>query len=599
METKIKKYWEFVKFRFRTASIQALIAVSFTIMAVISMGFAGILLYGRFSSSTEELILKNSEQLVNQISLNLENYVRGMMRISDSMYYGVIKNVDLESDNLNQELNLLYEANKDDLVNIACFDDSGNLVGAVPVATMKKNLDITTQEWYKKANNKIENLHFSTPHVQNLFEESTYRYYWVVSMSRIVELTRGGDIGRGILLVDMNYSSIEQLFTKVNAKNAGYVYLIDRNGEIIYHPRQKAIYSKLDKENNIAAALYEDGNYKEIFEGEERSVSVKTLGYTGWKIVSVVTTDEFYLDLTQIRFFVIVIVVFAILLMSAMNMIISSRISTPIQKLEKSVKVLESGSLNLEIYEGGSKEIRHLGRTIKGMVIQMRELMDDIVLEQEEKRKSELDALQSQINPHFLYNTLDSIVWMIESEQYKEAISMVTALSRLFRISLNKGKTIISIADELTHARNYMNIQKVRYKNRFEFKTHEDPEIYNCSTIKLIIQPILENAIYYGMEYMDGDGIIEVKGYEKDGDIYIDVTDNGLGMSKEVVDYLLTDNGRVHKKGSGVGLLNVHQRIRLYFGEPYGLSIESEPDEGTTVTIHLPKKSMQEEPVHD
>ena len=217
-----------------------------------------------------------------------------------------------------------------------------------------------------------------------------------------------------------------------------------------------------------------------------------------------------------------------------------------------------------------------------------------MVMEQEAKRKTELDALQSQINPHFLYNTLDSIVWMIEGEQYKEAISMVTALSRLFRISISKGKTIISIADEAEHARNYMNIQKVRYKNRFVFSMEMEKRILQYSTIKLVIQPILENAIYYGMESMDGDGIIRVHGYEKDGDIYIDVDDNGPGMPQEIVDYLLTDNDRVHKKGSGVGLLNVHQRIRLYFGDAYGLEIHSEPDVGTCVRIHLPRSFAKE-----
>ncbi|WP_027292201.1 MULTISPECIES: sensor histidine kinase [Robinsoniella] len=592
IKIRIKKCWNYIAYRFRTAGISTLISASFSITAVISMGFAGILLYGKFSSSTEELIIKNSEQLVNQVSLNLENYVRGMMRISDSMYYSVIKKVDLSTDNLDKEMNLLYEANKDDLISIACFDDKQQLVGAAPVASMKENLDITVQDWYKRANAMIENLHFSTPHVQNLFEDSAYRYNWVVSLSRIIELTDDGDIRRGILLVDMSFSGIEQLFYKVNTDSDGYIYLIGGEGEIIYHPRQKAIYSKLNTENNLRAATYDDGTHRETFDGIERSVTVKTVGYTGWKIVSVVPTAELYLSLTQIQFFVITIVIFAILLMSILNMLISTRIATPIKKLEDSVKELEKGNLSLNIYEGGSHEIRHLGRTIRSMVVQMQKLMADIVQEQESKRKSELDALQSQINPHFLYNTLDSIVWMIEVEQYKEAISMVTALARLFRISLSKGKTIITIYDELEHARNYMNIQKTRYKNRFVFKINVDAAIMEYSTIKLIIQPILENAIYYGMEYMDGDGLIEVKGYEKDGDIFIDVVDNGLGIPKEMVDYLLTDNGRIHKKGSGVGLVNVHQRIRLYFGKPYGLEIQSELDIGTTVRIHLPKKPL-------
>ena len=159
-----------------------------------------------------------------------------------------------------------------------------------------------------------------------------------------------------------------------------------------------------------------------------------------------------------------------------------------------------------EIAVGVSYEVAHLGKTIRTMVAQMRSLMDDIVAEQESKRKSEFDALQSQINPHFLYNTLDSIVWMIENERYPEAVTMVTALARLFRISLSKGKTIISVSDELEHARNYLTIQTMRYKNKFTVSVDAQPETLGLSTIKLIIQPLLENAIVHGVSELKETG---------------------------------------------------------------------------------------------
>ncbi len=228
------------------------------------------------------------------------------------------------------------------------------------------------------------------------------------------------------------------------------------------------------------------------------------------------------------------------------------------------------------------------------MIRQMKKLTDDMVKEQKAKRKSELDALQSQINPHFLYNTLDSVVWMIEGERYKDAISMVTALAQLFRISLSKGNNIITIRDEIIHARNYLNIQTVRFKNKFSASIDIDPAIEDCATIKLIVQPLLENAIYYGVEHMDGEGEIKVKGYEKNGDIYISVSDNGMGIPEDVLKTLLTDKARSRGKGSGIGLWNVNQRIQIYFKGDYGLIIESELDEGTTVTIHLPKVPIEE-----
>ena len=595
MKKRLTKIVERFESAYKKRSIQLIISMSFTFVAIISMTFMGIAFYMHFINSSRETAIENNKQVLDQVSWNLNTYIRNMMSISDSMYYNVIKNKDLTYDTIDTEMNLLYEANKDNLISIACISEDGALISASPVATRKVGVDIKEQEWFKQAESKIENLHFSTPHVQNMFDNSNYRYYWVVSLSRSVELTNVGHTRRGVLLVDMNFSAIEQMFSKVNERGMGYVYLMDRNGEIIYHPEQKAIYSGLVQENNQTAALYEDGNYIEDFMGEERAVVVKTVGYTGWKIVSVTPTKEFYMNLVQLRFFMLMVCTVTIFLILFGNLFISNRVTDPIRKLEASIKYLEEGNLDTDnIYIGGSHEIRHLGRTITSMVNQMRKLMDDMVKEQKEKRKSELDALQSQINPHFLYNTLDSVVWMIESEQYKGAISMVTALASLFRISLSKGNNIITIKDEISHAKNYLSIQKVRYKNRFLVNIQIEPEIEECATIKLIVQPLLENAIYYGVEHMDGEGEITLRGYEKDGDIFIEVSDNGMGIPEETIETLLTNKTKTRGKGSGIGLWNVNQRISLYFKGDYGLSIKSELDEGTTVTIHLPKIPYEE-----
>ena len=277
-----------------------------------------------------------------------------------------------------------------------------------------------------------------------------------------------------------------------------------------------------------------------------------------------------------------------------MNRIVSQGISRPVLRLNDSVREYEAGE-KPEIYIGGPQEIRHLGHSIQKSYEQIEDLMKKIVLEQNERRKSELDALQSQINPHFLYNTLESITWMVEGERNDEAVFMISQLARLFRISLSKGRTIISIKDEIQHAQSYMNIQKVRYKNTFSVSFDIDPDICSYSTVKLILQPILENAINYGVSGMDESGEICVEG-RRDGDnILLSVTDNGIGMSEEEVGLVLTDSTRIHKRGSGVGLVNVNRRIQIYFGNEYGLVIESEPDEGTRVTVRIPAVPYTEE----
>lgn len=593
MKTKITEWKEmlisYIAKHMKPQSIQMTISLSFTIVSVISMGILGVSLYNRFVNKMQDMTTQSAEQLLNQTVINLESYLRSMRRISDAMYYTVIKDKDLATDTFEEEMNLLYEANKDNLISIACYTNDGRLVAATPVATEKPDLNIVDQEWFTEAVGQMENVHFSTPHVQNLFDDPSYRYYWVVSLSQAVELTNSGNSTLGVLLVDMNYSSIEQLLTKANTDNSSeYVYLMDGNGELIYHPKQMLIYTDLYQENNLAAAEYEDGSRQEEFLGEKRLVTVRTISYTGWKIVSVVPMSAFDMGISGMRFFVILLVALCMLMIILLNQLVSARIAKPLQRLNASVRDWESGNMNPDIYVGGSLEVEHLGRTLRSTVAQIQELMHDILVEQEEKRKSELDALQSQINPHFLYNTLDSIVWMIEGEHYEDAVFMITQLASLFRIALSRGKTIIRIGDEIMHARNYMNIQKVRYKNIFSVDFSIDETILDCCTVKLVVQPLLENAIYYGVECMDGDGEISVIGYRRENDIYIEVKDNGLGMPKETVDALLKENNRVRGKGSGVGLINVHNRIRLRFGKPYGLEIESCPDEGTTVRIHLP-----------
>lgn len=573
----------------KTRSMQMTISISFTILSVCCMCLLGVMLYQQFTRKAENLTVENSRQLLNQTTINLEDYLRNMRRISDAMYYTVIKNTDIGSESLEDSMNLLYEANKDKLVSVACYTNDGKLTEASPIATEKPGVDVKSQKWFQDAAGELENFHFSTPHVQNLFDDPSYRYYWVVSLSRTVELTRNGNSMLGVLLVDMNYSSIEQLLEKANTDTSGeYVYLMAPDGEIIYHPKQNLIHMGLYEENNTEAAGYEDTTVKENFHGEKRLVTVKTISYTGWKLISVVPMKSFSMGMTGMRNLVVLLVALTVFAVVILNQMVSARISKPLRRLNDSVKEWEAGNMNPDIYIGGSMEVEHLGKTLRSTVAQIRQLMDDIVVEQEEKRKSELDALQSQINPHFLYNTLDSIVWMITGERYDDAVFMITQLASLFRISLSKGKTVIKIEDEIKHARNYMNIQKIRYKNSFEVDFQIEEDILDGCIVKLVLQPLLENAIYYGMEFMDGEGEIHVRGYRRDKDIYLEVEDNGLGMPEEEAAELLNGKERPHKHGSGVGLVNVHSRLKLRFGEAYGLIIRSCPDEGMMVQIHIP-----------
>ncbi len=226
------------------------------------------------------------------------------------------------------------------------------------------------------------------------------------------------------------------------------------------------------------------------------------------------------------------------------------------------------------------------------MVGRIGELMEQIIHEQEQKRRGELEVLHAQIHPHFLYNTLNSVVRMAGSGKSEDVITMITSLSKFFRISLSRGKHIITVQEELEHIRNYLIIQKIRYKNKFEFEINADPDVMGCPTLKLILQPIVENAIYHGIEYMVDEGLITITAGIEDGKVLIQVKDNGVGIPPDKLASLLSGAPGTGE-GSGVGLRNVHERIRLYYGADYGLTIESQPDVGTTVCVWIPHEKVE------
>lgn len=585
------------KINYKPGNIQTTIMIAFSIISALIILSMGIMMYWRFSDISEENIIENNQKLMDQTVESVENYLINMRQISDAAYYYVIKENDVSRniDEIHKGMNLLYEANKDKLRSIAVYNKYGSLMAAEPVATQKEEPDVTKQEWFIQAMNRMENIHFSTPHVQNLFDDGTYRYYWVLSASRVVELTNGTESQTGVLLVDMDYSGISRMMEQINASGNGqYYYLCDGNGNIIYHHHQVQLDNGMQSESSEKAAASDEKIYDEYMEGMHRKVIVNSISYTGWKLVGVMPYSIFTTRMADIKQFVLVVSLLMAMMLELINQVVSVRISSPIMKLNNSVNKYEEGK-EPHIYIGGSEEIRHLGKSIQESYKQNLSLMKRVVWEQNERRKSELDVLQSQINPHFLYNTLDSITWMIEGEKNEEAAFMITQLAKLFRISLSKGHTIISIRDELQHAQSYMNIQKIRYKNKFEVVFDIDPEILDHCVVKLVLQPILENAINYGIREMDGCGIINVCGKKVDDRIILSVSDNGMGIPDDEIGFLLKDTNRIRKRGSGVGLVNVNNRIKILFGGQYGLYIESELDEGTTVYINIPAIEYTEE----
>ncbi len=581
---------------FEHYGIRRMIFLYFTAAEIVFASLVTLSLYQRMKAQYISSVTEEAEIIVDQTAAAVEDYLQRMIKLSDSLYYGVIKNADLKDPSTAEKATILYDSEKERISNIGVFSGTGELEFAMPAARVADSVSVKELPLFSEALSRPDALLFSPPHVQRTFAGSEGQYRWGLTLARAVEIRERASTHQGVLMMELLYSGLQQYFDNVSIGTHGYIYMIGSDGEILYHPRMQLIESGIEEESQLAASAVRDGTYSERYRGENRHVTVKTVGYTGWKLAGVTSDRGFYLNNQKNLLFMGFIIGLLAYILALVNAYISSRITTPIRKLEHSVNVIESGDLEAEVYIGGAEEIRHLGTSVQKMADRIRGLMQDIVTEHETRRRTEFDALQSQINPHFLYNTLDIIVWMIENEEKEKAVQIVTALGRFFRISLSRGRSIIPVKDELEHVRNYLMIQQNRFKNKFTYRVEADDAVLPMASVKLILQPIVENAIYHGMEFMDGDGEILVKAELKDGCTVMTVRDNGLGMTEETVEKLLSGD-QPHapsRRGSGIGVRNVHERIRIYFGEDYGLSIVSEPDEGTKVTIRMPAVPFDE-----
>ena len=354
MRNKIANYLE----RLKPGGIQSTIMVAFSIISVSIMLLTGIVMYMRFSNLSRQEMIKSTQKLMEQSKESMEDYLMNMRQISDAAYYSVIKESDFstESEEIQKGMQLLYEANKSRLRSIAIYNNFGSLIAAEPVVSQKEDPNVTKQDWFIHAMDEMENIHFSIPHIQNLFDDGTFRYYWVISSSRVVELTNGVNSQKGVLLVDMDYSEISRMMDQINTlENGQYFYLCDSNGKIIYHPRQMQISDGKLSESSKAAAKSQKMIYDEYFEGKHRKVIVSPISYTGWKLVGVIPYSIFTNQLTNLQCFIVMLMLLMAMMLVLVNRIVSLRISSPILKLNHSVSEHEAGK-EPDIYIGGSLE---------------------------------------------------------------------------------------------------------------------------------------------------------------------------------------------------------------------------------------------------
>lgn len=579
----------------KITSIQTTIAVSFTLLMVMLIGIIGILSYYMTGKIVEDNTEEYVGQLLNQVTYDVEFYLKNIDNTLEVLlhheeirgYFERLGSSATQREVVASTLNG-FMVSRSDIANIFLMKETGEIIVNASEYELKKNLGFKQVDWYRETLGQGA-MTVSSSHVQYFLED---RYTWVVSCGRQYS-HRLTQKPLGVVMVDLNFQLINDMASNIRLGDKGYLFIVNEKGEFVYHPKQQLIYSGLQSEPMAEILALDNGLITLLENGQKKHYMVSSSSYAGWKIVGTYFAQDINTFQPVLKQFFAIMVVLAFLISTLLSLLIAKSILHPVKELAQAMVQVTKGDLETEILIQSNNEIGQLALMFNRMTRRIQELLQKNKEAERRKRKSELEALQAQINPHFLYNTLDSIVWMAEAGNNQEVVKMTSSLAKLFRISINRGAEYITLSQELEHVESYLIIQKMRYGDKLTYHIEADSSVLSVRVIKIMIQPIVENAIYHGIKAMAGAGHINVSVHDSGDKIRIDVADNGVGMA-DPESYLRSEN-----PNSGVGLWNVDQRIKLYYGQDYGLIVESELYVGTTVSFFLPRFTEGEVTDHE
>jgi len=545
---------------------------------------------------TKKSIFDNSsmytQNIIRQMNQNIDSYIAYMENIA----YMISSNEDVQDylfgdeDNANARGRLLKQfetilESRSDIRNLGIIGINGRKLINDGKKSMNPDLRLDSQQWYLDALQKPEGPLLTSSHVQHIISGERP---WVITLSRGIRNFSNGGEKEGVFFIDLNYSAISGLCDQNTIGTKGYAFILDEYGNIVYHPQQQQLYNELQTEN-IDLVMKSDSDTVLTGTGrKDKLYSISRSNKTGWTVVGCMIVEELLQKSYEAQRSYVLIAAVLMIVALLFSRQIARSFTYPIQRLRDSMKKVQEGNFSgADVEIESENEIGSLTRSFNVMTHRIQELMEQNVRDQEAKRKSELKALQSQINPHFLYNTLDSIIWMAEGKKNEEVVLMTASLARLLRQSISNEDEVVPVSQEVEYARGYLTIQKMRYKDKLEFEISVDPSILNIPLIKLVLQPVIENAIYHGLKYKESKGLLQVKGFMKDGNAVLQVIDNGVGMDEETLAHIY-DRHKVNYHSNGVGVYNVQKRLQLYYGSEYGITYESKKGEGTTATITIP-----------
>lgn len=535
--------------------------------------------YGESEMQSVELIGNNMDYILTEVE-NLSN--------------SIISNQEL--------LNSIKEGEKTHLIDklYSFYISSKNIEG----------IYVITPSGYQQVGAELKDGIKSFPRYE--LDQTTGEIVWLPTTEKNVKILSGAmkkryfSMGRKIIdvysLKELGYINIEVdenvltgAFSDLQEENS-QIYICDTFGNLIASSEEED--TTIDRSNSgyFNTMIHGDGpNYISYLENGKKYVAIYTsFNYGKWFIVKTVPEAILYSDLNRMQFYTIMIGVITLVIMINATIMYTKKITKPIEVMMHQMKQVEAGNLDVRVESNVYNELDDLSESFNQMVNQIKRLMDDIIAVEHNKNELELEVLHAQINPHFLYNTLNTIRWMAKIKGEDSISDALVALVKLLRVSIGFGKNMISLQDEIQYIENYILIQRLRFNQLFEINYNIKEEHKKLNIPKLILQPIVENSLIYGIdeaEKREEPIIINIYTKEKEDHIEIIVEDNGSGIEKEVLDNIFKQEQNINRF-SKVGLNNVNQRLKLYLGEESGLQIISKVGVGTTVIINAPNNVL-------
>jgi two-component system sensor histidine kinase YesM len=586
-----------LKSKIGNMSLHSRLLLYFVIVSIIPILLIGLISYSIAVNIITDRAIQFSKQMIDQVTWEIDNLLLDAYRVSvmvaDDLTTQMALRNPLDKDIarrystdliMDTRLNFIQSSYRNEFFGFYVVGANGSKYKSNFYSV--KNNDLRLTDWYQKIVKSKAPVWFKT-HRGSFVVESLDQLLVSVGFP-IIDKATGKTLG--VVLIDID----EEIFSDITGSRlgkTGFMFIQDSDNNVISYPDKSLVSLKIPLENNSQQWLsnFSKNRYLMI-NGHRSMVFYKNSTVNGWKIAGVLPASELTKEGRTVGLVIggILLAVCVIALIIAWT--ISGTIVNPIQKLIYLMRKAEEGDLSVTMNVKFNDEIGQLGRSFNIMIGKISKLMDKVFEEQQELRKAEFKALQAQINPHFLYNTLDSIIWLSRAHKDKEVITLATALTKLFRVGLSRGRDIITIQEEFEHINSYLTIQHIRYKNKFTYKIALPEELYPYKTLKLILQPIIENAIYHGIKMKREPGHISVVAYEHMDWIVFEVVDSGIGMTAEQLAALNnTLKNAQGEKLNSYGLRNVNERIKIYFGNEYGLSFWSEYGVGTKMEVKIPK----------